>query len=63
MPCYDIRDTWDGEHNSVAAQLLCAVCKLMADDDPRWTPELRQWWKDHTDRDSYHARKANQPGS
>jgi hypothetical protein len=60
MPCHDPRDRWDDEHNNVAAQLLCELLKSMGPAAVPWTPELRQWWNDHMNRDAYHARKSQE---
>lgn len=61
MPCYDIRDQWDSDHNNRAAELLCSLIKQLGNGVP-WAamPELEQWWKDHQNRDAYYARKANE---
>lgn len=60
MPCYDIRSDWDSQHNNVAAELLCSLIGSLPAGDVPWTPQLRQWWDDHQDRDAYYERKSKE---
>lgn len=63
MPCYEPRDGWDSSHNNEAAQLLCFLLKGMIETGGKteaWPEELKQWWKDHQNRDAYYARMSSE---